>query len=95
MDYFPCLLQFNLLPGTDVIFSDNEAETVGGAILVNNPSIAQDFDPVYNTDCFFQSDRDKALTPDSWVCCIVSWQLLFVLHLKPSQPNPEWSVSYM
>jgi predicted outer membrane repeat protein len=57
---------FNLSPGTKVMFKDNWAESLGGALLVKNPSIAQDLDPVYNTNCFFQSTQDKAIPPNLW-----------------------------
>ena len=47
------------------------AESKGGAILVNNPSISRDVDPVYNSFCFLQYDVEAegstTLTPDHWV----------------------------
>ena len=49
-------------------FISNSADTVGGAMLVNNFLIDEDFETLYNSDCFFQSSIDKLLTPDQWVC---------------------------
>ena len=53
------------------MFQNNSADSVGGAILVNNPSISQDVDPVYNSFCFLQYNLDDensiTLTPDKWV----------------------------
>lgn len=64
-------VQFNLFYGTSVVFQNNKAESVGGAILVNNPSISQDHELVYNSFCFLQYDVEvegsTTLTPDHWV----------------------------
>ena len=66
-------MQFNLFSGVEVVFRENMAVTVGGALLVNNPTVGADVDPIYNTNCFFQyeveTDGSKTLPPKSWVQC--------------------------
>lgn len=49
------------------MFRGNRAELVGGAMLVNNPNLAHDVDPIFNAICFFQYDPGKSITSDEWV----------------------------
>ena len=64
--------QFILFEDSEVEFCENRAELVGGALLVRNPAVAQDTDPVYNTNCFFQYNGDTSTTPDKWVNTITT-----------------------
>lgn len=64
-------MQLNLYSGAEVLFLNNRAESLGGALLVKNPSIGQDVEPIFNTNCFIQYNEmerpNEILTPDKWV----------------------------
>ena len=64
-------MQLNLYSGAEVLFLNNRADSLGGALLVKNPSIGQDVESIFNTNCFFQyNEMDRSneiLTPDKWV----------------------------
>ena len=64
----------NLHNGTNVTFERNRADTVGGAILVDNPTLIQDTNPLFNSLCFFQykteMENAKGLTPKEWEVCV-------------------------
>ena len=71
-------LQINLINGTTINFIDNYAKSVGGAILVQNPSIGMDIRPqtIYNHLCFIQFETEKegseSLTPGEWEVSVES-----------------------
>lgn len=64
--------QINLVNGTTITFTENAASSVGGAILVRNPSVGIDIRPnsLYNHLCFIQYEVEKedtqTLTPSEW-----------------------------
>ena len=60
-------VQFVLFEDSEVEFRENRAKLKGGALLVHNPTVAEDVDALYNTHCFFQYDGDASTTPDKWV----------------------------
>ena len=47
---------------------------MGGAILVENPSLIQDITPLFNALCFFQYETEtedaKSLPPSQWEVCV-------------------------
>lgn len=54
-----------------MLFLNNRAESLGGALLVKNPSIGQDVESIFNSNCFIQYNEmelsNEILTPDQWV----------------------------
>ena len=66
-------IQINLFRGTELIFSGNNASTVGGAIRILNPTVGLDIrgNTVFNTLCFMQYEveleNSTTLIPDEWM----------------------------
>ena len=61
-------VQVQLFPNTNMVFKDNNAQRLGGAIGVDNIRVEEDISLLLNYDCFLQYNigREDELCPSKW-----------------------------
>ena len=61
-------VQVQLFPNTNIVFKDNSAQRLGGAIGVDNIRVEEDISLILNYNCFLQYNigREDELCPSKW-----------------------------
>ena len=73
-------VQVQLFPSTNMIFKDNSAQWLGGAIGVDNIRVEEDLSPLLNYNCFLQYNvgREDEFCPSNWKVNLVFCACIFL-----------------